>query len=207
MVKKIVIATSTNPENEVIRELAARMNIGCYSGSEEDVLDRYYQTAKMFGFDIIVRITGDCPLHDPKVVDDVIKKFLEDKADYTNNVDPPSFPDGFDMEVFTFKALEKAHAQATVPHHREHVTAYIRETNGFKKTVVKCDSDLSKFRFTVDTSADYFVAKKVVEILHDDFLDGEFSLWDIIEIVENDSLLVRLNTGVVRDEKYLEQKK
>ena len=196
----VAIATSTNPENKAILDLAKQLGISAYAGSEEDVLDRFYQAAKQFKFDCIVRITGDCPLADPAVIDQVIDKFLTEKADYANNVDPPTFPDGLDVEVFTFAALEKAWKGATAQHHREHVTAYMRETDGFKKTTVKSPIDLSKLRLTVDNKKDYAVIQKLVALLPE-----KFSLNNVLEAIEKHPELASMNAQFVRDEKYWAQ--
>jgi spore coat polysaccharide biosynthesis protein SpsF (cytidylyltransferase family) len=196
----IGIATSTNPENKAIIDLANKISVPVYAGSEEDVLDRYYQAAKQFKFDVIVRITGDCPLIDPAIVDNVIEKFLADKSDYTNNVDPPTYPDGFDTEVFTFAALEKAWKEAKAQHHREHVTAFIRETEGFRKTSIKYPIDLSKLRLTVDNKEDLDVITKLVSMLPDNF-----SLQDVLKALDEHPELKSLNSQFVRDEKYWAQ--
>ncbi len=200
MLNSIGIATSKNPENKAIIELANKMGIPVFAGSEKDVLDRYYQAAKQFGFDVIVRITGDCPLADPAIVDSVIKRFLEDKVDYSNNIDPPTFPDGFDVEVFTFAALEKAWKESTAQHHREHVTAFIRETEGFKKTYVQNPIDLSKLRLTVDNKEDFEIILSLVS-----FLPDNFSLQDVLKALEEHPELKEINARFVRDEKYWSQ--
>ncbi len=200
MLNAIGIATSTNPENKAIIDLASKIGVLAYAGSEEDVLDRYYQAAKQFGFDIIVRLTGDCPLADPAVVDAVIEKFLADKADYTNNVDPPTYPDGFDTEVFTFAALERAWKEATAQHHREHVTAFIRETDGFRKTSIRYPLDLSKLRLTVDNKEDLEVITRLVG-----FLQDGFTLQDVLKAIEDHPELAQLNSQFIRDEKYWAQ--
>jgi len=196
----VAIATSTNPENKALLDLAKQIGVNAYAGSEEDVLDRFYQAAKQFKFDVIVRITGDCPLADPVIIDQVIDKFLAEKADYANNVDPPTFPDGFDVEVFTFAALEKAWKEAKAQHHREHVTAFIRETDGFKKTSITSPVDLSKLRLTVDNKEDYAVIQKLVSLL-----SQNFSLKDVMEAIEKHPELASMNAQFVRDEKYWAQ--
>ena len=196
----VAIATSMNPENKAILDLAKQLGIPAFAGSEEDVLDRFYQAAKQFKLDVIVRITGDCPLADPAVVDTVIEKFLSEKADYANNVDPPTYPDGFDVEVFTFAALERAWKEAKAQHHREHVTAFIRETEGFRKTSVQSPIELSKLRLTVDNKEDYEVIQKLVALLPQDF-----SMQDVLNAIETHPELTTLNAQFVRDEKYWAQ--
>ena len=196
----IAIATSTNRENRDIIALANQLKVPVYAGSEEDVLDRFYQAAKQFKLDVIVRITGDCPLIDPAVVDQVITAFVAQGADYANNVDPPTYPDGFDVEVMSFTALERAWKDATAQHHREHVTAYIRETGMFRKATVRNAMDLSKLRLTVDTQEDLHVIRKLVALL-----PQNFTLQDVVQTIDNHPELTALNAGLVRDEKYWAQ--
>ena len=107
-VKKIVVATSINPSNKEIKNLCKKLNIDCYRGSETDIVDRYYKVAKLFKSKNIIRVTGDCPLIDSKIIDDVAEKFFTSKADYASNTMPPTFPDGLDVEIFNFKSLEQA---------------------------------------------------------------------------------------------------
>jgi len=200
-VDKFIIATSKKIENRQIRGIARKIGIEHYLGNEEDVLDRYYQTAKKFKLDTIVRITGDCPLHDPAIVDQLIQKYYEENADYANNVDPPTFPDGLCAEVFSFDALKKAWREANLPHHHEHVTPFIRESPSFKKAFLHSPEDLSSFRLTVDTPQDYELIKKLVKLLPEDF-----TLKDVINVLKKKPELLKINTGLVRDEKYQKQK-
>ena len=202
LVEKIIVATSTNPENKKIIDLCSSMNIPVFAGSEDDVLDRFYRAAKKFNLDAIVRITSDCPLMDPLIVDMVVEKFLKSGADYLNNIDPPTFPDGMDVEVFSFAALERAWTKAIAPHHREHVTAFIRETQDFTKASVQSGFNLSNIRLTVDTTEDYELVCSLVPLLPPDF-----HLQNIIDALAiHDELLV-LNKHFVRDEKYIKQVK
>ena len=106
---------------------AMENEIKYYRGSEEDVLERYYETAKKYRADVIVRITSDCPLIDPEIVDEMIKKHIENKADYTTNIIKRSFPRGMDTEIFSFNTLEETYRNGNEKYHREHVTPYIRE--------------------------------------------------------------------------------
>ena len=130
---QIVLATSTDPRNAALVEYVRGLGYEVHQGSEQDVLDRYYRAAQAAGADVIVRITGDCPLIDPELVDAVIGKYLESGADYASNTQPPSFPDGLDTEVFSFAALEEAARAARQPAQREHVTPYLREAPQFRR--------------------------------------------------------------------------
>jgi glutamate-1-semialdehyde 2,1-aminomutase len=137
-----------------------------YRGSEDDVLDRYYQAARQAGADVVVRITGDCPLIDAQVVDAVLAKFADDAVDYASNVSPPTFPDGLDTEVFTFAALETAWREARARPEREHVTPFIRESGRFSQANYANGADHSGERWTVDEPEDFAVVQQVFEHFH-----------------------------------------
>ena len=125
-INKVVVATSKNSLDDLLYDLCLSKKINVFRGSLDDLLDRYFKCAKKFKADHIVRITSDCPLIDPKIIDSVIKKYLSVKnLDYMSNIHPPSYPDGFDVEIFSFKALRKAHVTAKNNFEREHVTPYI----------------------------------------------------------------------------------
>jgi spore coat polysaccharide biosynthesis protein SpsF len=159
---KIILATTTNEEDNAIALLAKREKLAVYRGSENDVLDRYYKTAKEFRVDHVIRITSDCPLLDPRVTDLVVSHYLEGKYDYVSNVLARRYPDGLDTEVFSFQALEKTWQEAKLPSEREHVTPYIyKHPELFRLSGVrKNGKDLSWMRWTVDTAEDFeFVSK------------------------------------------------
>ncbi len=124
LIDKIVVATTNLKEDDSIEILAKNSNIEIFRGHPDDVLDRYYQCAKKFSIDIIVRITADNPLIDPTIVDDLIKKFTSNSYDFLTNAHVRTFPYGTEVEIFSFKALEKAWKNATKPFEREHVTPY-----------------------------------------------------------------------------------
>jgi spore coat polysaccharide biosynthesis protein SpsF (cytidylyltransferase family) len=125
LVDKVVLATSVNENNKPLVREVQSYGVDSYVGDENDVLDRFYQCAKKFKATTIVRITGDCPFSDPEVIDAVISLFQKKRLDYASNVLPPTYPDGLDVEVFSFDALEKAWKEATLQSEREHVTPYI----------------------------------------------------------------------------------
>ena len=166
LVDQIVFATSVDPRNDPLVNYVRGLEYPIYRGKENDVLDRYYQAAKEAHADFVVRITGDCPLIDPVLVDEVISKFLNDGVDYASNVLPPTYPDGLDIEVFVFRALENAWRHAKVPEEREHVTTYIYESGKFSQANVFCDTDYSMERWTVDEPEDFQVVQKVFEHFH-----------------------------------------
>jgi len=162
-VDQIVLATSTEARNDALADYARSAGYTVYRGSENDVLDRYYQAAREANADLVVRITGDCPLVDPAVVDAVIARLLESGSDYASNVDPPTYPDGLDVEVFTRQALEKAWAEARADREREHVTLYLCESGRFSRTNLANAQDRSAWRWTVDEPEDFEVVRKVFE--------------------------------------------
>jgi len=162
----IVLATSDAPGNEPLIQYVRELGYNVYRGSEHDVLDRYYRAAQETHADAVVRITGDCPLVDPAIVDAVIERFLESGADYVANVDPATFPDGLDVEILTFKALETAWAQATAQAHREHVTPFVRESAEFRRANHVNATDESGERWTVDEAEDIRVVERIFRHFH-----------------------------------------
>ncbi|MFZ4536854.1 aminotransferase class III-fold pyridoxal phosphate-dependent enzyme [Propionivibrio sp.] len=174
-VDQIIVATSVNERNLPLVAHVCKLGYTCEQGSENDVLDRYVQAAKKHQADVVVRITGDCPLVDPDLVDEVIQRFKAAGVDYFSNTNPPTYPDGLDIEVFTFKALEQASQETSVPFDREHVTPYLRQPGKFKTGSMQHNQDLSASRWTVDEPADFAVIEKVFQQFHPrtDFTWGE----------------------------------
>lgn len=166
LIDQIILATSHDPRNAPLVEYVQQLGYQVYQGSENDVLDRYYQSALKAGAETVVRITGDCPLIDAHLVDAIIEEFMRSGADYVANVDPPSFPDGLDTEVFSFKSLETAWKEAEIAKDREHVTPYIRESNQFHRHNYANATDESGERWTVDELEDLLVVSKVFEHFH-----------------------------------------
>lgn len=186
LIERIIVATSSLDKDDAIEEFCNENEIEYFRGSENDVLDRYYLCAKKCKADIIVRLTADCPLVDPKVIDDAIKLLTEEQADYVANTVPPEstkFPDGSDVEVFTMEALSRAFREAKDSHDREHVTFHFwKYDNGFKTTQLDYVRDYSKYRFTVDYPEDFEVVAFVVKELKKQNSFG--SLDEIIEILD-----------------------
>lgn len=161
LINKIVVATAKEPGNEKLIQEAKQNHVEVFEGNLHDVLDRFYQTAKFYQAKIIVRLTSDCPLIDAELIDELIKKFLESGADYASNCLVPTYPDGFDAEVFSFNALEKAWKEATLTSDREHVTPYLwrnsnlKEGKLFKAVNLANPNDFSQYRLTLDNQEDY----------------------------------------------------
>ena len=198
---KIIIATTDREEDKVIANLAEEMGVVFYCGSSEDVLDRYYQTAKTFNVDTIVRITADCPLIDPVVVDKIITYYQTKKCDYASNTIKPTMPDGLDTEVLSFQTLEKAWKEAKKLSEREHVTPYIcNHPESFKVENYAGDVDLSGMRWTVDTQKDFEFVKKVFAELY--CATRIFYMEDIIKLLNKAPELLEINKGTARNEGY-----
>ena len=156
-IDQIVLATSINSENDKLTGVVNNLGYEVFHGSEQDVLDRYYHSAIKYRADIVVRVTGDCPLIDPELVDSIINRYKSTGVDYVSNISPPTYPDGLDVEVFSFPALEIASQEATTKQEREHVTPYIRESGKFRTGNVANEKDHSGERWTVDELEDYEV--------------------------------------------------
>ncbi len=165
-VDQIVLATSIDPRNQPLADYVRSLGFAVSQGSEHDVLDRYYQAATAHAADVVVRVTGDCPLIDPEVVDAVIQQFLAGGVDYASNVEPPTYPDGLDTEVFSIGALEKAWREASAPAQREHVTVFLRESPEVRRVNLVGPTDHSTERWTVDEPADEAVIQSVFQHFH-----------------------------------------
>jgi spore coat polysaccharide biosynthesis protein SpsF len=200
-IEKIIIATTDKEEDKVIVKLAEEMGVAFYRGSSDDVLDRYYQAARKFNVDPVVRITADCPLIDPEIMDNIIDYYLKGDYDYVSNGLKPTLPDGLDTEVFSFKSLEKVWAEAKKPSEREHVTSYIyNHPELLKIHNYENDVDLSGMRWVVDEEADYQFISEVYKNL---YKDGKiFYVKDIIRLLEEMPELLKLNKGISRNEGY-----
>ncbi len=195
----VIVATSRNKENTVLSKKAEELGVPCFHGDEDDVLDRYFQCAKRYGSDVIVRITGDCPVIDPAIIDDTISFFEKKGVNYVSNVHPPTFPDGMDVEVFDFASLEKAWKEASLPSEREHVTPYIwKNDKKFTTANLTNKEDLSRYRFTVDEKEDMTFLSEVLKRI-----DGEdYSMEDLIRVIRNNPKLLKINGMYRRNEGF-----
>jgi spore coat polysaccharide biosynthesis protein SpsF len=168
----VIIATTTSPPDNVIVAESKQCGAKWFRGSEEDVLDRYYQAARQFTADVVVRITSDCPLFDPELLDKMIQKFRSENSshrnlDYLSNTIKRTFPLGLDAEVFTWNTLEYAHLHARNQYEREHVTPYIYEhPERFSIHSFEGDEDLSCHRWTLDTEDDFKLISKIYSELY-----------------------------------------
>lgn len=201
MVEHIVVATTVREEDSVIEELCQSIHIDCYRGSENDVLDRYYQAAKRYCPVNVIRITADCPLIDPVVIDQIIRIHEDGGYDYTSNTLVETYPDGLDTEVFKFSALERAWRKADLASEREHVTPYIKFKDDFLRFSVERVPSLAEKRWTVDTDSDFEMVTQIYNALY-----GKkeiFLMDDIIDFLECNSQIEKLNENNIRNEGYL----
>lgn len=211
---QLVIATSTNSDDDEIERLCGSNNLICYRGHLTDLLDRHYQAAKKIGADAVVKIPSDCPLIDPQIIDEVIKYFIDnyDKYDFVSNLHPATYPDGNDVEIFSFTALEKAWMEADKQLEREHTTPYFWENpDKFKigNVVWKTGFDYSTtHRWTIDFEEDYQFIKKVYEELYENKPD--FGLYDILNLLGSKPEIGLINNkylGKYWYEKHLDELK
>lgn len=197
LVDEVIIATTTNPIDDLIVEEADQLKVPACRGSETDVLDRYVQAARQVSAHTIVRITSDCPLIDPAVVDLAIASFkaASPAADYVSNTIRRTYPRGLDVEVFSRAGLEKAALEASAPHQREHVTPYFYENpHRFRLLPVNNDFDCSAYRWTVDTPEDLDFVREVYRRLD----SGESGWRKVLDILEKEPALCDINRNVVQ---------
>jgi len=200
-IDNILLATTNNPADDKLTEWAKSNNIPYFRGSEEDVLSRYYNASKSISADIIARITADDPFKDPIILDKVIDLLVEKKLDFAYNNKPPTFPEGLDIEVFTFKALEKANIESKDDFEREHVTQYFyRHSEIFNQENYLNKTDLSKLRWTIDTEKDLEMTRMIYKELYKP--NEIFLLEDILNILKEKPYLAMINSNVKRSAMY-----
>jgi spore coat polysaccharide biosynthesis protein SpsF len=195
-IARIIVATTTAPGDEVIVAECDRLQALCFRGAEQDVLDRYYQAARANAADAVVRVTSDCPLIDPELVDETVEVFRDKHADYASNVFPRTYPRGLDTEVFSFDALDRAWREAREAHQREHVTPYLYEhPQIFKLASLSGAADYSRYRWTLDTREDL----ELLRAIYSRF-DGrdDFSWKEVLRLMESEPELAELNSQVLQ---------
>jgi len=202
-VSDIVVATTSNTDDEIIYNKALEWGVHAYRGSENDVLDRFYQAAKPFNSKWVVRVTSDCPLLDPILVDEVIDFVQKLDLDYGSNAIIEHFPDGQDVEVFKFTALEKVWKEAKKRSDREHVTPFILNNSSvyggkmFSSLNFPCDANYSHIRMTVDEPRDFKLIEKLITDLGTDRSWHEYTN----HMIKNE--LTKINNNIIRNEGYL----
>ena len=201
MLDEVIVATSTAVEDDAIVDFCDSHGIVVFRGSQHDVLDRYYQAAIYVGATTIVRITADCPLLDPIVVDKVISRFAADQYDYVSNVEPPTYPDGVNAEVCSFDALARTWREARWQSEREHVTLHMRKhPESFRTANVVNDRDLSSLRWTVDAREDLEFVRAVYEELGTDTM----SMDNVLDLLERWPTFGGINARYTRGEGLLQ---
>ncbi len=184
-IDKLVIATSEDILDDAIANMCFDNNIECFRGSLDDVLDRYYQCAKQYNPTHVVRVTGDCPIIDTEVVDQVIKSHLDSQADYTSNALKPTFPDGLDIEIMQYNVLCEIWRKSTLFSEKEHVTQYIyNNKNCFKLNSYTNKTDYSGLRWTVDNPEDFKVVSYIIEELY--FENPDFSWKEVLRLYDSE---------------------
>lgn len=196
-VDNIIVATTDKDDDNPIYELCLSKGIQCFRGSEDDVLKRYYDCAKKNKLDTVVRLTADCPLVDPFIIDQCVNTLLSEKFDYFSNtcpVEESKYPDGSDVEVFSYSALKKANENAFKKEDREHVTFYFWKNNSsmFRCGILKGDHDYSNYRYTVDYPEDFDVVSFIAEKIKEKNIQG--SIFDIIKILDQNNDIKNLNS-------------
>ncbi len=196
-VDQIIVATSTDERNKPLVAHVQKLGYACEQGSENDVLDRFIQAARKHRADVVVRITGDCPLVDAALVDEVISRFRAAGVDYFSNINPPTYPDGLDIEVCTFEALNRAGTETAKPYDHEHVTPYLRESGNFRTAAMQNNKDFSALRWTVDELADF----KVIEGVFQHFSPRiDFTWAEVLALQQQHPEIFDLNQKIVRNE-------
>ncbi len=183
---QLLVATSTDPSDDALAQTLADHGIACFRGDLADVLDRFVQAARSSDADHVVRLTGDCPLMDPDLIDRGLRELALGQADYVANVLLPSYPDGLDVECMTMSALETAWAQARKPSEREHVTPFIREgQSGLRVQGWQASLDTSALRWTVDHPDDLeHIGALVAACLQDSADPTTFDRFDVLRAIE-----------------------
>jgi len=198
----VIVATTTKDEDSGIAALMEKRGVKVFRGSEEDVLDRFYQAAKAYGMRHIVRITADCPLIDPWIIDAAVNRYFNSGADYCSNAWERTYPDGQDVEVFSFDTLRKAWRGARLKSEREHVTPYIMNNkDDFEIVHLKQDEDLSEKRWSLDRKEDFEFMKAILEGLYPG--NPNFHMEDIIRYLELNPEIEEINKGHIINEGYL----
>jgi len=199
-VDRVIVATTVDSKDLDIVNFVNGLGIDVFEGSVNDVLDRYYQTAKLFKAGHIVRITADCPTIDPDVIDLVVEEYFESGVDYASNTLEETFPDGEDVEVFSFEVLSQAWNEAKLPSEREHVTPYIRKNNSFKKINISHDINWGHCRWTLDEPKDYRKLSAIFDVLYQ--TDPYFHMKDIMRFLQANPDIDKINSDINRNEGY-----
>lgn len=196
LIHDIIIATTTNKKDDAIVAWCNQNNISFFRGSEDDVLQRVVDCHTLFKSDIIVELTGDCPLIDYKIMDESISFYLANKYDYVSNCIKPSYPDGMDTQVYSLGILQEASSKATLKRDREHVSSYIYLSGDYSVYTLVAPKHLTRpeLGLTLDTIEDFNLIKEI--LIH--FKNLDFDLNDILNYLDNNKSLLEINKDVIR---------
>ena len=199
LITKIIVACSNSSSDKAIVDISNKLGVDCFIGSEVDVLDRFYNAAKKYDNFSILRITADCPLIDSEIVDKVINNFFLRRVDYASNTNPPTFPDGLDVEIFKFSVLKETYLKAKKYFEREHVTPFMINNRKYKKFNLKNSKDYSSLRLTLDERKDFILIKKIIENFKNNLY---FNLEDILYFYKKNKKIFLINSNIKRNEGY-----
>lgn len=200
LVDRVIVATTVDSKDLAVVNFVSGLSVSVFCGSVNDVLDRYYQAARLFDLQHIVRITADCPMIDPEVIDKVIAEYFDRGADYAANTLKETYPDGEDVEVFSSDILSQVWNNAKMSSEREHVTPYIRKNSDFKKINVANKIDLSRHRWTLDEPRDYQKLSVIFDALYQK--DPLFHMNDVLRFLAEHLQMDMLNADILRNEGY-----
>ena len=196
LIDSIVVAIPDNERNLILKNHLLKIGCDVFTGSENNVLNRYYEAAKFYNAKNIIRITGDCPLIDPELIDQIINLYYSEEVDYVSNILPPTYPDGLDVEIFSFKSLSLAENECSNNEEREHVTSYLINQKKFTKKNFEYKKNLSNLRWTLDEPEDYQLLKTICNRFDDNF----FNWHQVTKLFDLDEGLKRINSMHVRNE-------
>ena len=197
LVNNIILATTQNKEDDILEEIAIKLNLKVVRGSENDVLSRFCKALKISDSSLFIRITGDCPFIDHHLIKEVIDEFHKQKVDYLSNCSPPFLPDGFDVEIFTRDALIVSQKNNLNNFQKEHVTPWMRDSGKFKIGHIKRKENFSEFRVTIDEQEDLILARKIVRHFNN---KNNFKWHEIIDLLQKNPDLVKINSKFHRNE-------
>lgn len=201
-IDRLMVVTSDSPSDDALAACCVGAGVEVFRGSLDDVLDRFYSAVKEIRPEHVVRLTADCPLTDPEVIDAVIDFYRSGDYDYASNVLQPTFPDGLDIEVFRFSVLEAIAREATLPSQREHVTSFIyQHPERFRLGGFTYGKDLSSLRWTVDEPSDLMFVEAIYGALYHD--NPVFAMADVLQLLAQQPQLMEINSGQVRNAGYL----
>jgi spore coat polysaccharide biosynthesis protein SpsF (cytidylyltransferase family) len=200
-VQQIVLITTKEKPDQALLDIAEAEGIIGFAGDTNDVLNRHYQSALQISADPIIRITGDCPVIDPYLVEEMLQFFLKNNFDYVSNIHPATYPDGLDAEIFSFQTLEKTTLNAKLKSEREHVTPYMENNPELFKTYnFENNEDLSHIRLTVDQKEDLELIQKIYSMMAP---KNNFGFNEILDLISNNPEIFKINSKYKRNEGYL----